>query len=110
MNIFALGIDMVEVGRFRNFVQNDAFVIKVFSVYEIEYCFSFQDPSIHLAGVFAAKEAASKALGVHLYPYIEFEVRHDEHGKPELYHKGIKSELLISISHTHDHAVAIAAR
>lgn len=105
-----VGIDLVEVSRFLPYEnERDApFLKKVFFVDELEYCFSYKNPSVHLAGFFALKEAASKALGVEKYPFAEIEIKHDEKGAPEAWFKGQKLPVKVSISHTAKLATAIA--
>lgn len=109
--IQGIGIDIVEVNRFIQFKhdKDHPFLRKVFFVSEITYCFSFQNPEVHLAGFFALKEASSKALGVKLYPFAELEIRHDNDGAPEVWHNDKKLGIKGSISHTDDTAIAIAA-
>ena len=63
--IVGIGIDMVEVDRIRHMLDRygDAFVTKVFTSAEIDFCSGKADPAQHYAVRFAAKEAALKALG-----------------------------------------------
>jgi holo-[acyl-carrier protein] synthase len=105
-----VGIDSVEVSRFIPFKENreHPFLQKVFFADELTYCFSYQNPEVHLAGFFALKEASSKALGVMLYPFAEIEVKHTKEGAPEVWFKGGKLPLKVSLSHTSTVAVAIA--
>lgn len=103
------GIDMVKIARFAQFTTpEDAFLKKVFSQNELAYCFSYKDTAPHLAGHFALKEAASKALGTDKYPYIEIEVFHEKNGAPYVCHKGKRLPLAVSLSHTETDAIAIA--
>lgn len=108
----SVGLDMVEVSRFKELFKNkkEAFIFKVFSSEEIKYCKTFKDPSSHFAGMFAAKEAVSKALGVEKYPFAEIEIRHKKDGKPVAYKNGKKLSVSISITHTKDTASAIAIK
>jgi holo-[acyl-carrier protein] synthase len=105
-----VGIDCVDVGRFNQFKNNkeSSFLQKVFFPEEIKYCFSYSNPEVHLAGFFALKEATSKALGVKLYPFAEIEVKHTIEGAPEVWHRGEKLNIKVSISHTNEIAMAIA--
>lgn len=105
-----VGIDCVSVARFSEFKdsKDHPFLQKVFFVDELEYCFSYENVEVHLAGFFALKEATSKALGVTLYPFAEIEVRHDDNGAPEVYHNDKKLNIKVSISHTDELAMAIA--
>lgn len=110
MNIEGVGIDLVDISCFEPFQQDKehAFLKKVFSDVERAYCFTYKEPASHLAGTFAAKEAVSKALGVSLFPFAEIEIRRMESGAPEVWHKGKKLSVKISISHTDTLATAIA--
>lgn len=106
-----IGIDVVEVSRF-NFLRKkgktDHKVKKIFSGYEIKYCLAHKDPSVHFAGIFAGKEAASKALGTEKFPFIELEIRHAKNGSPEVWNKGKRVKVEISITHTLKIAAAVA--
>jgi holo-[acyl-carrier protein] synthase len=106
----AVGIDAVEVLRFKYVIQKNqvSFLEKVFSPSEIEYCSSFKDKAIHFAGLFAAKEATSKALGVVKYPFAEIEVRHTKEGAPVAFYKGKKLRITLAITHTKSVAIAVA--
>ena len=106
----AVGTDIVEVSSFRKYDidKQHHFLQKVFTSYELDYCFLHKDPSTHLAGIFAGKEAVSKALGVLKYPSILIEIRHDRNGKPEAYTNSKKLKIALSISHTKEIAVAVA--
>lgn len=106
-----IGIDMTTVSRFTQYLEDreNSFIRRVFTQNETGYCFSYKNADVHLAGIFALKEATSKALGIKQYPYIEIEVRHDENGAPEVWHNGQKLTVKVSISHTDEYAIAIAA-
>lgn len=109
-NIHGVGIDMVEVSRFENILKNKqtAFLEKVFLPSERKYCQSHKDRAVHFAGLFAAKEAVSKALGVKQYPFSEIEICHDKDGKPVAYHRCKKLQVMVSITHIKKIASAIA--
>ena len=105
-----IGLDLVEISRFKRFSdrKDHTALIKIFLPSEISYCFGFKDPSPHLAGLFAAKEAVSKALGIAKFPFSEIEISHSSSGKPVAFHKGKALVISISISHTRSVAAAIA--
>jgi holo-[acyl-carrier protein] synthase len=65
MNIIAIGLDATDLPRVSEMVARygDRFLQRVFTEAEIAYCTRRRDPVPHLAGRFAAKEAAMKALG-----------------------------------------------
>lgn len=105
-----VGIDIVNVDRFIVHTRDvsDPFLKKTFTSDELAYCFSFDDPTPHLAGLYAAKEAVSKSFDAKKLPFIEVEIRHGETGAPEAYRAGKKLPISISISHTHVAACAVA--
>lgn len=116
MNAIATGVDLVEVDRFENLNPHikERFFRRVFTPQEL----SDSDQSLqHLAGKFAAKEAAAKALGCGIgrVSWQELEIINDANGKPELILHTKAAEAAteagwsawsISISHTHTHALA----
>ena len=115
-----VGIDVLDVVRMEKFVQNNHFLEKYFTPYEIEYVQGNNRQTLSLAGIFAAKEAFLKALGIGIGGGIalnDIEVRHDENGKPYLDVLSNKSkimlktmsveEIAISISHADEMATAI---
>jgi holo-[acyl-carrier protein] synthase len=63
--IIGLGLDATDIGRIAATVERygSRFLERVFTEGEIAYCTRRKVPAIHLAGRFAAKEAAMKALG-----------------------------------------------
>ena len=110
------GVDLIEVERLREAMANhgDRFLNRVFTSSELA-------ENIHkpesLAGRFAAKEAVAKAFGSGIgdVSWKEIEILRAESGQPHLVLHGAadaKARELkivswsISISHTHDHALA----
>lgn len=65
MSIIGLGFDATDIPRLRDVFERygHRFLARVFTDAEIDYCTRRRDPAPHLAGRFAAKEAAMKALG-----------------------------------------------
>ena len=113
MCVKEIGIDIIESERFRRFKddRNHPFIKKNFSLGEIKYCFGFRDPSPHLAGIFAAKEAVCKALGGLKIYLPNIEIRHSREGAPKIYRKRKKLTcMLISITHTQSVALAVAVK
>src|SRR5579862_9948204 len=87
--IVGIGIDIIEVSRIRAIHQRHAerFVNRILTGAERAYVLRHADPSQRLAGRWAAKEAALKALGTGLAQGIgwrDVEILPDEHGKPLL--------------------------
>jgi holo-[acyl-carrier protein] synthase len=108
--ISGVGIDLIEIERFRRFSKNiqHVFLKKVFSKEELIYFFKYKDPIASLAGIFAAKEASSKALGVTKFPFNTLEIRHHIDGAPQVWRDGKKLPVKISITHTNTTAAAFA--
>ncbi|HEY7841215.1 MAG TPA: holo-ACP synthase [Gammaproteobacteria bacterium] len=65
MNIIGIGIDATDLPRVADILERygDRFLRRVFTDGEIAYCTKRRDPVPHLAGRFAVKDAAMKALG-----------------------------------------------
>jgi holo-[acyl-carrier protein] synthase len=65
MNILGIGLDATDIPRLADVLERygDRFLQRVFTPGEIAYCTRRRNPAPHLAGRFAAKEAAMKALG-----------------------------------------------
>ncbi len=64
--VIGIGIDIVDITRINNLLQKYGrrFLERVFSLEEIAYCMKRSDSATCLAGRFAVKEAAFKALSV----------------------------------------------
>lgn len=109
-----IGIDIVKLERFRSFLENERKYSRILSEKERRIFESFTSPQRrleYLAGRFAAKEAIIKAVsatGIR-FDYVELSVLNDEKGAPYLESEKLKSfEILLSIAHTEDDAIAIA--
>lgn len=116
-----VGIDILDVVRMEKFVQNEHFLEKYFTPYEIEYVTNHNyKQTLSLAGIFSAKEAFLKALGIGIGGGIDLndiEIRHEESGKPYLQVLSSTSQIMlktmnvvdiqISISHSDEMATAI---
>jgi len=77
MPIIGLGFDATDIPRVRDVFERhgDRFLRRVFTDGEIAYCMRQRDPVPSLAGRFATKEAAMKALDIEV-------IRHG--GPPQL--------------------------
>ena len=113
------GIDIIEVSRIKRIFDKFGyrFLERVYTGEEIEYCFSHGDPWPHLAGRFAAKEAAAKALGGKPeFWFKKIQVLNKESGEPYLKFSGeaqktysnLECNIIISISHSENYGVASA--
>jgi holo-[acyl-carrier protein] synthase len=119
LSIDAVGIDLADVPRIRKAIEQfgDRFLSRVFTPWEIQYCQSKINPELSFAARFAVKEAVFKAIGTGFAEGVKWtsvEVVNDRRGQPEVRlgqairrHIGSK-EIMISLSHTKDYAIACA--
>lgn len=115
--ILGIGLDLVKVERIRAALEKESFRLRIYTEAERAYLLKKSDPSESAAGMWAAKEAALKALGTGVGPasLIEAEVLHEENGRPILRlcgrakiiaeEMGVKN-VFLSITHTDDTAAA----
>ncbi len=83
--IRGLGVDIIEIDRIKAaLLKYDSFEKRIFTPAESKYCQSKQNPALHYAARFAAKEAVSKALGTGKsgMKWTDIEVKRDSKGKP----------------------------
>src|SRR5579883_1553005 len=120
--IIGVGIDIIEVSRIESSHQKfgDRFLNRLLHPNEIQYCLSHRTPGPFLAARFAAKEAISKAFGTGIGAQLswqDMEVARRESGEPYVILHGNGQKLLaerggrvilISLSHTQQHATAVA--
>lgn len=114
-----IGCDLVHIPRIAKSIEKKAFVDRVFSGLEIEYCNSKPQSAPHFAARFAAKEAFLKALGTGLFTNgmgtLDIEVAHESSGRPLLKLSAQAQILLekagyghtdVSLSHHGEYAMA----
>jgi holo-[acyl-carrier protein] synthase len=106
MRIVGIGIDIVEISRIREKLNNKRFIKRLFAEEEIRYCENKKLREQHYAVRFAAKEAVNKALPEPL-PYKEIVVKFDKYNKPYALIKS-KQKIFLSLSHTENYAIAMA--
>ncbi len=120
--IVGMGADLVEIARIRGVYERhgERFLNRLLTEREREYCLRHKDPVPRLAGRWAVKEAAMKALGTGLSGGIswrDFEILPDGRGKPELRLSGRAAEMAatigakkyhVTITHSRDAAFASA--
>jgi len=118
--IIGMGVDLAEVDRIRTAIERhgEAFLKRVYTPAEREYCEGFRNKYERYAGRFAAKEAAMKALGTGWrrgVRWVDFEVVRELGGRPTVRLAGeakkIAAELgvlriALSITHTESQALA----
>lgn len=114
MEILGIGTDIIEIERIARAVEdNPRFARKVFTKAELDYCLGKQSCYPHLAGRFAAKEAAAKAIGRSL-SWQDVEILSGVDGKPDVRLSGQAAELtkgcrmMLSLSHSRNYATATA--
>ena len=113
------GVDIVQISRIEKILldKKDSFLKRVFTGNEIDYINEKGNNPKTIAGLYAAKEAISKALGTGIgqVSWQDLEIIHDEKGKP-LVNLSAKLEPILeglnlnsfslSISHDGDYAIA----
>ena len=74
MAVKGIGVDVVKVERIVESLERfgERMEKRLFTEGELEYCRRHKDPLPHLAARFAAKEAASKALGTGMSAGVGF--------------------------------------
>lgn len=114
------GTDIIEIERIKEIIEDEktgkAFLKKVYTEKEIEYCESKKAQKYqHYAARFAAKEAAFKAVSGQLedkyaITWKDIEISNNKQGRPQLNVKGIDlknvEDIDLSISHCKEYAVA----
>ncbi len=116
--IAGIGLDLVDVARLGRILESPAaerFLARVYTEGERAYCSPRRDRALHLAARFAAKEAASKALGVPAgIRFLDVEVVR-EGAAPGLALRGVAAEAAraagvsrVHLSLSHDGGVAAA--
>ena len=116
MSVRGVGIDLCEIRRMADLAENAAFLERYFTAEERAYLSQKGlGKAQTLAGLFAAKEAVTKALGSGIaFPLKEIEIGHTAEGQPAVRLTGRAAELaqggemLVSISHEGGMAAAVA--
>ena len=111
-----IGIDTVRISRIKSAIENSAFLNRVFTAEEQNYSNARAKAAQSYAGIFCAKEAAVKALGIGFGSGImpaDIVVVHDASGAPRLNFYGVAVErfgpYISSVSISHDGDCAVAA-
>ncbi len=110
----AIGIDIEEVKRFENkTIDNSSdFLKRIYTVKELEYCFSKKIAAQSLCARYCAKEAVVKALSdlkiTDVY-YSDIEILNTNKGVPQVkINKYPDIKVKVSLSHTKKYACANA--
>ncbi len=111
--ILGTGIDIIEVDRIQKAIERwgKNFLNHVFTPEEIKFAQKFKFPYQYYAARFAAKEAIYKAISNNpKLGWKDMTILNDKNGKPYcvLKDKQFKNKIELSLSHTHNYAVASA--
>ena len=109
-NNFGIGVDIIEINRFRDLNAFSPFHKRIYTTEEMRYCSGFSDPAPHLAAIFAGKEAVLKAVGARTNLSMQsIEILHDIIGVPSVELCQLTEiKILLSLAHSKEYAVAIA--
>ena len=116
--IGGIGLDLCEIARMETLLHNEHFLNRYFTDEEIRYVRGKgRNAAQTLAGLFAAKEALTKALGTGIvFDLKEIQILHDEAGQPrydlsgEAKRLGSGDRFLLSVSHDGGMAAAFCVR
>lgn len=110
------GVDIVDVRRIEKILEKrkDSFIKKIFTEKEKEYLENKKYRANTIAGLFASKEAISKAIGTGIgkISWKDMEIQHRKNGQPfiKLSNKILNThnivDLTVSISHEKNYAIA----
>lgn len=118
--VIGLGTDLIEIARIERSVERfgEAFLRRIYTPEEIEYCRRKKNAAESLAARFAAKEAGAKALGTGIsrgVSWREIEVRRAPGQRPTLHFSGRAEQIAqglgirrVSLSLSHSRTVSIA--
>ena len=119
--IKGVGLDSIEIRRIEKAIERwgEAFLNRLFTPIEIDYCLSKRRATQHFAVRFAAKEAVMKSLGVRIgsIKWTDIGVENNSSGQPEInlsgraleISKGLKiSKIYISMTHNDSYGLAYA--
>ena len=113
--IIGIGIDLIEIDRFKRICSNSEHMLRMFTSAEIDF---IGTDIVKASDNFSVKEAFSKMLGtgVHDYKLTDIEVLRNEKGKPyiKFYNNTINiikdlsiDNVVVSISNTDKLSIAV---
>jgi holo-[acyl-carrier protein] synthase len=122
MEIYGIGTDIVECARIARMIERhgEVFLRRIYTDREITYSNGRKRTTEHFAARWAAKEAIFKALGTGWrgeLSWTDFEIHHDDLGKPTVLVGGRSKEylrrlriadILVTLSHCRAYATATA--
>lgn len=111
------GIDLVEISRIENSLNNERFLRRIMGESELEEYYTDGCKSQRVAACFAAKEAFAKAIGTGIgpFPLTDIQLLHEDSGKPYFFLTGKANEIVknnsiilsVSATHTKEYAAAL---
>ena len=105
-----IGIDIVNIGRFRKkkIQKNLNFYKKILSESEIKYCAKFKSPYEHFAAKFAIKESVIKSIPDKI-SFLDIKTSNSEYGPivSLVGNLAKKYSFLVSVSHEKEYAIAV---
>ena len=91
-----IGVDIVLISRIEKAIKSTAFLSRVFTPSEQEYCNKKPSTTSSYAGIYASKEALAKATGRGInLAFHEIEIRHDKLGAPYYFLSGETKKILL---------------
>lgn len=118
MRIIGLGVDLADIDRVEALmVKYPRFAERCFTEHERAYAFRFAKPARRLAARFAGKEAVMKSLGTGWRRIRWQDIEITGGGRPRALLRGSAqeravvlgvTEVLVTITHTHDTAMVMA--
>ncbi|MEL7431047.1 MAG: holo-ACP synthase [Chlamydiota bacterium] len=115
-----IGVDIVSVERIEQSIERygEIFLKRIFTEKERAYCYLLKSrPTLRFASRYAGKEAVAKALGSGIGKHLswqDIEILPEKQNKPRVtlsekaYHFFNKPNIIISLSHEKEFAVAYA--
>ena len=108
LNNIGIGIDIVDVGKFKQipFELKPNFYKKIFNPSEIKYCLKYKNYYEHFAGKFAIKEAVKKSIPDRI-SMIDIETYHMK-SKPHVRLKKLENKYSFYVSVSHENNLSVA--
>ncbi len=121
--LIGLGCDLIETERIKGVLEKhgERFLKRVFTDEERAYCDSLKHPHKHYAARWAAKEAVSKCFTTGIGEHLEWTsvsvyhgTRHEPLARLDAKARALLDQVgathvMLSLSHTESHAMAVAA-
>lgn len=119
MQIFGIGIDVVEIDRIEESIAKfgDKFLDRIFTPEERAYCDSQKRPQVNYAARFAVKEAVAKSFGTGIgkdLTWLDMNISRADSGEPTVSFTGAgaafaKAHKIVSVKISLTHAKQYAA-